>query len=666
MASESPVGGRVPLVASWRPATGGSTARGRRPRRGRRLRRRRPRRVRLAPGARRPARPRRARARARAAGGDRDPDVLLVGHDKAPARKLLERVAAEPGPLEAHPRVADTARRGGDKVVRRALLDRGRGPPGLLATWRALLAAEPIDALPATACMERGPGRRGRRRPTSSPPTRPCSPPRTCRPRAASWSRPPPSATCSRCSSRRRAGPRTTRSSTASPPSSTRHGSGGERGRVARVRASLLARDRPRAYRAVGRADRTPSAPPAAARAGCAPRAAKRLRSERRRRAYKRRAASARWTSTSPSTPRTGTPAYSCNPRAIYEKARELAPEIRGVWVVKPEHAAKVPAGVEVVAPGTPEYLDVMARAKYFVNNVNFPNEYVKRPGSVHVMTHHGTPLKYMGMDLRSNPVTAAKMDFDALLRRCARWDFSVSSNPLSSEVWAKVYPVAYENLEVGYPRNDVLATATGGGRRRRPRVARPRAGAARRPLRADAPRLGDGPRARARPRRGGGGARPGRDPARPRALLLRCGPGRPRAGPRRAAARRRRASVDRDPVPGGGRAGDRLFLADVRLRRPGPPDRDPRARLGALQGHARRLLRPDGGAARRRLRAARTSCSTCCAPARSRPPEADAQRAAFRARFCALEDGRAAERVVRRVMLGDHEAAAPPAASLA
>ena len=38
------------------------------------------------------------------------------------------------------------------------------------------------------------------------------------------------------------------------------------------------------------------------------------------------------------------------------------------------------------------------------------------------------------------------------------------------------------------------------------------------------------------------------------------------------------------------------------------------------------------------------------CAPA---PPSADAARAAFRERFCALEDGRAAERVVRRVWLG-------------
>ena len=35
---------------------------------------------------------------------------------------------------------------------------------------------------------------------------------------------------------------------------------------------------------------------------------------------------------------------YSCNPRAIYEKLRELVPHVRGVWVVKPRARGRHPA----------------------------------------------------------------------------------------------------------------------------------------------------------------------------------------------------------------------------------------------------------------------------------------------------------------------------------
>jgi CDP-glycerol glycerophosphotransferase len=152
---------------------------------------------------------------------------------------------------------------------------------------------------------------------------------------------------------------------------------------------------------------------------------------------------------------------YSCNPRAIYEKARELVPNARGVWVVRREAVDSLPPGVEHVVRGTPEYFDAIARATYLVNNVNFPNHLVKRPGSVHVQTHHGTPLKHMGLDLRRSETKGRGMDFDKLLERIARWDFSVSSNPHSTSVWERVYPGTYETLEVGYPRNDVLAAAT-------------------------------------------------------------------------------------------------------------------------------------------------------------------------------------------------------------
>jgi len=153
---------------------------------------------------------------------------------------------------------------------------------------------------------------------------------------------------------------------------------------------------------------------------------------------------------------------YACSPAAIYEKARELAPDVHGVWVVHPDKAASVPAGVDVVRPGSRRYYDVLARAKYCVNNVNFPGGMVKREGSVHVQTQHGVPLKKMGTDLLDYPVGAARMDFEALMRRCDRWDYLVSPNRFATEVWERSYPSDYETLETGYPRNDRLALADG------------------------------------------------------------------------------------------------------------------------------------------------------------------------------------------------------------
>jgi CDP-glycerol glycerophosphotransferase len=154
---------------------------------------------------------------------------------------------------------------------------------------------------------------------------------------------------------------------------------------------------------------------------------------------------------------------YSCNPRAIYEKLRDLAPEVRGVWVVEREHEGEMPAGVEYVVAGTKDYYRLLARARYLVNNVNFPNDVVKRDGTIHVQTHHGTPLKKMGLDLRDAHFAGKQghMDFDKLLRRCERWDYSITANRFSTEMWKTAYPVDCVTLEVGYPRNDVLVNAS-------------------------------------------------------------------------------------------------------------------------------------------------------------------------------------------------------------
>jgi CDP-glycerol glycerophosphotransferase len=153
---------------------------------------------------------------------------------------------------------------------------------------------------------------------------------------------------------------------------------------------------------------------------------------------------------------------YSCSPRAIYEKARELVPSMHGVWVVNADSAETMPAGVEYVVAGTEEYFRLLARATYFVNNVNFPNGWVKREGQIHVQTHHGIPLKRMGLDLQDSPGEEHRnLKFPSLLRRIAKWDYSLTRNVFDTLCWEHAYPVPYTTLEIGLPRDDALINAT-------------------------------------------------------------------------------------------------------------------------------------------------------------------------------------------------------------
>ncbi|MFI7017524.1 CDP-glycerol glycerophosphotransferase family protein [Streptomyces sp. NPDC050164] len=150
----------------------------------------------------------------------------------------------------------------------------------------------------------------------------------------------------------------------------------------------------------------------------------------------------------------------ACNPAAIAAKLAELAPQIHPVWVVTEENAALLPPGTDHVVPGSRRYWGVLATAKYLVNNVNFPNAVVKRPDAIHLQTHHGTPLKRMGLDQMAYPAAAQGLDFQALLERIDKWDYSVSANSHTTRMWERAYPSHYVSLDHGYPRNDVYYTA--------------------------------------------------------------------------------------------------------------------------------------------------------------------------------------------------------------
>ncbi|MFE3119973.1 bifunctional glycosyltransferase/CDP-glycerol:glycerophosphate glycerophosphotransferase [Streptomyces niveus] len=152
---------------------------------------------------------------------------------------------------------------------------------------------------------------------------------------------------------------------------------------------------------------------------------------------------------------------YACNPAAIEEKVRELAPHIGTSWIGRAEYHHTVPTATRKLRPGSFGYWTALARDKYLVNNVNFDRHLVKRPQQILLQTHHGTPLKSMGLDLQDHPAAARHTEFDQLLAGVDQWDFSLSANRHSTLVWEKAYPAGHTALEYGYPRNDVFQRAT-------------------------------------------------------------------------------------------------------------------------------------------------------------------------------------------------------------
>lgn len=145
---------------------------------------------------------------------------------------------------------------------------------------------------------------------------------------------------------------------------------------------------------------------------------------------------------------------YSCNPRAIYEQMVKNQMDYEYIWFFLNENTPIHGPGKQIRIRSW-KYYYYLARAKYFVNNVNFPDFYKKRKRAVEVQTMHGTPLKTMGIDVPGEVDTEEKLN--RFLRRCSRWDYLITPSKYVSELSRRCFVYKKEILEVGYPRNDKL-----------------------------------------------------------------------------------------------------------------------------------------------------------------------------------------------------------------
>lgn len=147
----------------------------------------------------------------------------------------------------------------------------------------------------------------------------------------------------------------------------------------------------------------------------------------------------------------------SCNPLAIDRELARVAPGIARYWSVV-DRSVRVPDGAIAVVEGTPEWWRARDSARLLVVNDWLRRRYVRRPGQKVLQTWHGTPLKRLALH---RPGFQPRR-WGAVIKESMRWDVLLAQNPFAARILRKAYAFLGRPVWVeGYPRNDVLVNGS-------------------------------------------------------------------------------------------------------------------------------------------------------------------------------------------------------------
>ncbi|MDX6583366.1 MAG: CDP-glycerol glycerophosphotransferase [Solirubrobacterales bacterium] len=150
--------------------------------------------------------------------------------------------------------------------------------------------------------------------------------------------------------------------------------------------------------------------------------------------------------------------AYNDSPRAISEELHRRGADFEHVWAVAPG-TPDVPDWATSVEPQSRAYLEALGRAGHVVTNNTMPGYFRKKRSTAYLQTWHGTPLKRIAFDIPGRSLANQPKYLRALRRDVSAWDYLVSPNPFSTEVFRRAFRFEGEIVETGYPRNDLLSS---------------------------------------------------------------------------------------------------------------------------------------------------------------------------------------------------------------
>jgi CDP-glycerol glycerophosphotransferase (TagB/SpsB family) len=153
----------------------------------------------------------------------------------------------------------------------------------------------------------------------------------------------------------------------------------------------------------------------------------------------------------------------SCNPLAIDRELARVAPRATRYWSVV-DLSVPVPPGAVAVVEGSPEWWRARSAARLLVVNDWLRRRFVRRRGQTVLQTWHGTPLKRLALHRPGfDPRRAV-----AVVREARRWDVLLAQSPYAARVLTKAYAFLRRPVWIeGYPRNDVLQADDGARTRR-------------------------------------------------------------------------------------------------------------------------------------------------------------------------------------------------------
>ena len=148
---------------------------------------------------------------------------------------------------------------------------------------------------------------------------------------------------------------------------------------------------------------------------------------------------------------------YSDSPKAIYEYiSRNYPGKFRFIWVYKEKKHKNIPYPHSQVKRYSIRYAYYLARCKYNLYNCRQPMFVRKRKGNIFLETWHGTPLKRLVFD-QEEVCGASPLYKQQFHHQAGAWDYLVSPNHFSTEIFRSCFMYRKAILETGYPRNDIL-----------------------------------------------------------------------------------------------------------------------------------------------------------------------------------------------------------------